>query len=83
MAMSKLYTTDGKVRWFANEEDVNTKLISILGEKGMVEIGGFAANKILHWSFKGKNNDLIKSKFFQNPKNVYGFGHLEFYKKVI
>ena len=31
--MSKLYTTDGKVRWFANEEDVNTKLISILGEK--------------------------------------------------
>ncbi len=57
--------------------------ISILGEKGMVEIGGFAANKILHWSFKGKNNDLIKSKFFQNPKNVYGFGHLEFYKKVI
>lgn len=33
MAMSKLYTTDGKVRWFANEEDVNTKLISMLGEK--------------------------------------------------
>ena len=31
--MSKLYTTDGKVRWFANEEDVNSKLISILGEK--------------------------------------------------
>ena len=26
MAMSKLYTTDGKVRWFANEEDVNTKI---------------------------------------------------------
>ena len=33
MAMSKMYTTDGKVRWFANEEDVNTKLISMLGEK--------------------------------------------------
>jgi len=33
MAMSKLYTTDGKVRWFANEEDVNLKLISILGEE--------------------------------------------------
>lgn len=57
--------------------------ISILGKKGMVEIGGFAANKILHWNFKGKNNDIIKNKFFQNPKNVYGFGHLEFYKKVI
>ena len=57
--------------------------ISILGENGMVEIGGFAANKILHWNFQGKNNDIVKSKFFQNPKNVYGFGHLEFYKKVI
>ena len=33
MAVSKLYTTDGKVRWYANEEDVNSKLISILGEK--------------------------------------------------
>lgn len=31
--MSKLYTTDGKVRWFTGEEDVNLKLISILGEK--------------------------------------------------
>ena len=30
MAMSKMYTTDGKVRWFANEEDVNTKLISMV-----------------------------------------------------
>lgn len=33
MSISKLYTTDGKVRWFANEEDVNSKLISIIGEK--------------------------------------------------
>jgi len=33
MAMSKLYTTDGKVRWFTNEEDVNLKLSSILGEE--------------------------------------------------
>jgi radical SAM protein with 4Fe4S-binding SPASM domain len=30
---SKLYTTDGKVKWFTNENDVNEKLISILGEK--------------------------------------------------
>ena len=27
------YTTDGKVRWLATEEDVNDKLISILGKK--------------------------------------------------
>ena len=49
----------------------------------MVEVGGFAANKILNWNFKGKKNNLIKSKYFENPKNVYGFGHLEFYKKVV
>ncbi|QLH05805.1 radical SAM/SPASM domain-containing protein [Nitrosopumilus ureiphilus] len=33
MQSSKLYTTDGKVKWFSNENDVNEKLISILGEK--------------------------------------------------
>ena len=39
--MSKLYTTDGKVRWFANEEDVNSKLISILGESSrLIEKNG-------------------------------------------
>ena len=33
MQSSKLYTTDGKVKWFANENDVNEKLCSILGSK--------------------------------------------------
>ena len=32
MSSSKLYTTDGKVRWFTNENDINDKLISLLGE---------------------------------------------------
>ncbi len=33
MLGSKLYTTDEKVRWFASEEDVNSKLVSIIGKK--------------------------------------------------
>ena len=33
MSNNELYTTDGKVRWFGTEEDVNSKLISILGSK--------------------------------------------------
>ena len=33
MLGSKLYTTDEKVRWFESEEDVNSKLISIIGIK--------------------------------------------------
>ena len=33
MSTSEVYTTDGKVRWFASEEDVNSKLASIIGKK--------------------------------------------------
>ena len=54
--------------------------ISLLGNKGMVEIGGFAANKIVKWEIDEK---IDIDKFSQNPKNVYGFGHIEFYKDVI
>jgi len=32
MVSSTLYTTDGKVRWFTNENDVNVKLASLLGK---------------------------------------------------
>ena len=57
--------------------------ISILGEKGTIEIGGFAANKIEKWLFKNKKNIIQNKKYFENPKNVYGFGHRKFYKEVI
>ena len=33
MSTSEVYTTDGKVRWFTSEEDVNSKLASIIGKK--------------------------------------------------
>jgi UDP-N-acetyl-2-amino-2-deoxyglucuronate dehydrogenase len=54
--------------------------ISLLGDKGMVEIGGFAANKILKWEID-ENIDI--EKYTQNPENIYGFGHIEFYKNVV
>jgi len=54
--------------------------ISVLGSKGMVEVGGFAANKIVKWEID-ENIDI--NKFSQNPKDIYGFGHIEFYKNVI
>lgn len=57
--------------------------ISILGEKGTIEIGGFAANKITTWKFFEKENDINVDNFFENPKNVYGFGHKKFYNEVI
>ncbi len=54
--------------------------ISLLGDKGMVEIGGFAANKIVKWEIDER---IDLDKFSQNPENVYGFGHIEFYKDVV
>jgi len=59
--------------------------ISILGEKGSVEIGGFAVNEIKHWNFEEElPEDLeVKEKYSVNPPNVYGFGHLEFIRKVL
>jgi predicted dehydrogenase len=59
--------------------------ISILGEKGTVEIGGFAVNKMLHWNFVEKlpEDDEILEKYSVNPPNVYGFGHKAYYDHVV
>jgi predicted dehydrogenase len=59
--------------------------ISILGEKGSVEIGGFAVNKMIHWNFQEKENedDFVMEKYSVNPPNVYGFGHQAYYEHVV
>jgi UDP-N-acetyl-2-amino-2-deoxyglucuronate dehydrogenase len=59
--------------------------LSILGEKGTVEIAGFAVNQIRHWRFVDElpsDKDVIE-KFSVNPPNVYGFGHQAYYQHVI
>lgn len=57
--------------------------ISVLGEKGTVVIGGYAVSKIETWKFKKiKKLDHSILKYSSNPKNVYGFGHIQFYKNV-
>lgn len=59
--------------------------ISVLGEKGTVEIGGFAVNKMLHWNFADKINgdEEVMEKYSVNPPNVYGFGHQAYYEHVV
>ncbi len=59
--------------------------ISILGEKGVVEIGGFAVNKMKVWKFEDQNPDdeEVLEKYAQNPPNVYGFGHVAFLQEVV
>src|SRR5436190_7588938 len=59
--------------------------LSILGEKGSVEIAGFAVNKIRHWQFSDalpSDEDVIE-KFSVNPPNVYGFGHQAYYEHAV
>lgn len=59
--------------------------ISILGEKGTVEIGGFAVNEMKTWNFveKEKEDQLVTDECKVNPPNVYGFGHTEYLNDVV
>lgn len=59
--------------------------ISILGENGAVEIGGFAVNEMKTWSFTDAldSDEEMLEKYSVNPPNVYGFGHKEYYDHVI
>lgn len=59
--------------------------ISILGEKGSVEIGGFAVNQMKIWSFSETEPDdsTVMEKYSVNPPSVYGFGHQAYYEHVL
>ncbi|WLA76829.1 Gfo/Idh/MocA family protein [Bradyrhizobium diazoefficiens] len=59
--------------------------LSILGEKGTVEVGGFAMNKIRHWRFVDElpSDKEVVENFSVNPPNVYGFGHQAYYEHVV
>jgi predicted dehydrogenase len=59
--------------------------ISILGESGTVEIGGFAVNELKIWNFlqeEAGDKDVF-AKYSVNPPNVYGFGHQAYYEHVV
>jgi UDP-N-acetyl-2-amino-2-deoxyglucuronate dehydrogenase len=59
--------------------------ISILGEKGSVEIGGFAVNSMKTWQFEDKRpgDESVLEEFRENPPNVYGFGHARYLDNVV
>jgi len=58
--------------------------ISILGEKGTVEVDGFAMNEMRIWTFADSQPDDVDvlSRYRTNPPDVYGFGHHAYYKDV-
>ncbi len=59
--------------------------ISILGEKGAVEIGGFAVNSMKTWNFREPlpGDAEVMEKYSVNPPDVYGFGHKAYYEHVV
>jgi UDP-N-acetyl-2-amino-2-deoxyglucuronate dehydrogenase len=58
--------------------------LSIMGERGSVVIGGFAVNRVDVWCFdKPHPDDADIESASVNPKNVYGFGHHEFYLDML
>lgn len=59
--------------------------ITVLGEKGTIEIGGFAVNQIRHWNLSGqaeRSAEIIQN-YSVNPPNVYGYGHKAYYEDVV
>lgn len=60
--------------------------LSILGENGTVEIGGFAVNQMKTWEFEDATDEEKEDVFAtaaENPPNVYGFGHKRYLEDVI
>jgi len=59
--------------------------ISVLGEGGTVEIGGFAVNQMKVWNFSERSDgdERVMADYSVNPPNVYGFGHQAYYEHVV
>lgn len=59
--------------------------LSILGEGGSVEVGGFAVNEIKVWQFEKTlpSDEDVRTKYSVNPPSVYGFGHQAYYEHVV
>ena len=59
--------------------------LSILGERGSVEIGGFAANELKTWNFEDETEDdtWVFERHGTNPKHLYGYAHKAYYNHVV
>ena len=60
--------------------------ISILGEKGTVEIGGFAANEMNIWNFSDdtkKEQENIINNYGKNPESINAYAHQEYLSNVV
>lgn len=59
--------------------------ISVLGERGVGEIAGFAVNEMRTWRFEDQREAEVgvAEEYSTNPPDVYGFGHHMYYEHVV
>jgi UDP-N-acetyl-2-amino-2-deoxyglucuronate dehydrogenase len=58
--------------------------VTIVGEKGTAKIGGIAVNKLEKWEFSDSDdNDKMIMDFSYDPPDVYGVGHVAYYRNVL
>jgi predicted dehydrogenase len=57
----------------------------VFGEHGTAKAAGASVNLIEVWDFFDGQDDpeKVKAECFENPPNVYGFGHTPFYMDVV
>jgi UDP-N-acetyl-2-amino-2-deoxyglucuronate dehydrogenase len=67
----------------ANPKDLEGS-ITVLGEKGEVEIAGFAVNQVRTWAFaEERPEDRQVQDTSYVPDNVYGFGHEALFRSIL
>jgi UDP-N-acetyl-2-amino-2-deoxyglucuronate dehydrogenase len=58
--------------------------ITIIGESGLVRVGGVAVNEIQHWEFaEPRPEDANAKSASYATASVYGLGHPQYYENVI
>ena len=58
--------------------------VTILGAKGSAKVSGKALNKIEYWNFSNEDkDDKLAKEISYDTNNVYGFGHIDYYKNMI
>lgn len=60
--------------------------LTIMGDRGVVEIGGFAVNEVRVWQFEDETpaeTREVMEQCFESPPNVYGYGHRAYLEHVL
>jgi UDP-N-acetyl-2-amino-2-deoxyglucuronate dehydrogenase len=67
----------------ANPQDLEGS-VSVLGERGAVEVAGFAVNQMRTWQFADQRDyDVQAFSSSYKPDNVYGYGHVTLLADIV